>query len=336
MPSVSTHHFLAAMRGAQLKGWSRQSLLAEAGMKDNFDYAGEQRFSIDQMTRLTRTIWRVLDDEFMGFTRTQSKPGTFAFCVKAMSKERTLRDALMTGSTFYSLVTDDIETEIIEHGDHAVIDIRFQHPELDPDYYFEDFWMVIWHRLASWFTGLRIPLQYVNFTQAKPPHSRELNYMFPGVLDFGTTSSQLAFDARHLELPISRSSREVDRFLARSPFYLLSIPGSEGMLHGTIVSMLTPEGNGVMTFPSIEEIAAQLGCSGGTLRRRLREESSSYSKIKDELRRNVAYKLLADESIPIEDVALAAGYSTASPFIRAFNQWSGTSPRQYRRKLRPR
>ena len=303
-------------------------------MRDDFDYSGEQRFTIHQMTRLTRTIWRVLNDEFMGFTRSSSKPGTFAFCVRAMSKERTLRDALKTGSTFYGLVTDDIETEILEQGDHAIIDIRFQRPELDPDYYFEDFWMVIWHRLASWLTGLRIPLQYVNFTQARPPHSPELNYMFPGVLDFGTPSSQLAFDARHLELPINRSAREVDRFLARSPFYILSIPGSEGMLHGTIVSMLTPEDNGALDFPSIEDIAGQLGCSGTTLRRRLGEESSSYSKIKDELRRNVAYKMLADQSLSIEEVALAAGYSTASPFIRAFNQWTGTSPLQYRQKIR--
>ena len=202
MPSVSTHHFLAAMRGAQLQGWSRQSLLAEAGMQDKFDYAGEQRFSIDQMTRITRTIWRVLDDEFMGFTKSPSKPGTFAFCVKAMSKERNLRDALMTGVAFYHLVTDDIETELIEQGDMAVIDIRFQYPERDPDYYFEDFWMVIWHRMASWLTGLRIPLQYVNFTQQRPRHSRELNYMFPGLLDFGAESSQLAFNARHLELSL--------------------------------------------------------------------------------------------------------------------------------------
>lgn len=334
MPSVSTHHFLAAMRGAQLSGWSRQSLLAEAGLKDSFDYSSNPRFSIDQMTRVTRTVWRVLDDEFMGFTKNPSKIGTFSFCVRSMRKERHLRNALLTGLEFYRLVTEDITTTLTEEGDRSIIDIRFTHPERDPDHYFEQFWMVIWHRLVSWLSGIRIPLQYVSFTQLRPDYAEELNYMFPGVLYFGSDSSRLVFDTKYLDLPISRSEREVNRFLARCPFQLLSIPGSDGMLHGTIVSMLTPDLNQPVRFPAIEELAAQLGFSETTLRRRLNEESSSYSRIKTELRRNVAFRLLAEPEISVEEIATIAGYSDPSAFIRAFKEWSGATPLQYRRGLK--
>ncbi len=172
MPTVSTHHFLSAMCGAQRRGWSREQLLEEAGFRKKIDISPEVRFSTHQMTRLTKAIWRVLDDEFMGFTRHPSKTGTFAFAVQAMAKEHNLESALLTGFRFYSLVTDDIVTQLLQQDDVAIIDIEFTDPELDAEHYFEHFWMVIWHRLLSWLSGIRIPLQYARFTEDEPAYKQ--------------------------------------------------------------------------------------------------------------------------------------------------------------------
>lgn len=333
MASVSTHHFLAVMRGAQLKGWSRQNLLLEAGIPDKVDYSGEQRFSIHQMTRLTRTIWRVLDDEFMGFTRQPCKTGAFSFALRTMRKSHNLQDALLTGFEFYRLLGDDIATELIVDGTTARIDIRFAHPEFDPQHYFEEFWMVIWHRLISWLSGVRIPLLQVRFRQQEPGYKKELYYMFPGKHAYGCASSQLEFDARYLALPLVRSEKETESFLARSPYNLLSIPGSDGTLQGEIMSLLTPENNEPLRFPDIEELASTLKVSGTTLRRRLQEESTNYTLIKTELRRQLAYRMLSDARIPIGKVAEAVGFSETSAFGRAFKEWSGFTPRQYRSTL---
>ena len=321
------------MRGAQLKGWSRQNLLLEAGMPADLDFSSAPRFSVHQMTRLTTAIWRVLDDEFMGFTRNTCKTGSFAFAVHAMRKAHNLEDALITGFQFYSLVTDDIRTELVYEDDDAIIDILFTDPELDIDHYFEEFWMVIWHRLASWLTGIRIPLSRVWFSQEDPGYKGELGYMFPGVHTFGTTNSQLCFDRGYLALPIIRSKKEVDHFLARSPYHLMSIPGSDGTLRGSITSMLTPEANQPLHFPSIEEVAEKIQIPVGTLRRRLSEESSSYTLIKTELRRNMAFKLLAADEQSINQVAASVGFTESSSFVRAFKEWSGMTPLQYRRRL---
>lgn len=321
------------MRGAQLKGWSRQNLLLEAGIREPIDFSSKPRLTPYQMTRLSKTIWRVLEDEFMGFTKSPSKPGTFAFAVSSMRKEPNLRAALLTGLQFYSLVTEDIVTTLVEEDNNAVIDIHFAFPDLDLDHYFEEFWMVIWHRLASWLTGIRIPLKSISFSQDNPAYKEELGYMFPGIQSYGAETSQLHFDSRYLALPIIRSSSEVDSFLGRSPYQLMSIPGSDGTLYGSIMSLLQPENDEPLSFPSLNEVAKQLGMAEGTLRRRLLEESSNYSQIKTELRRNLAYKLLSEGDTSIGDIADAVGFTESSSFIRAFKDWSGITPLQYKQRI---
>ena len=333
MATVSGHHVLTGVRGAVRQGHSLEELLVEAGIAPDSVSASGSRVSDYQMTRLFRLIWRKLDDEFMGFTPTPCKPGAFSFAVNTIRASHNLRSALLTGFQFYNLITDDICTELIETGDSAIIDIRFARPELDEDYFFQEFWMVIWHRLASWLTGIRIPLTEVNFALVDHRYKKELSYMFPCTHSFGAETNQLVFDANYLSLPLIRSEKQVSNFLARSPFNLMSIPGSDHTLQGRIVAMLTPPRDAPLELPSIEILAARLDTSPTTLRRQLRAEATNYKRIKDDLRRDAALKKLAEERLPIYSVAKAVGFSESSAFIRAFKGWTGMTPLQYCKSL---
>ncbi len=42
---------------------------------------------------------------------------------------------------------------------------------------------------------------------------------------------------------------------------------------------------------------------------------------------------LEQRQLPLTEVALLLGYSELSAFTRAFNRWSGVSPRTYRQSL---
>jgi AraC-like DNA-binding protein len=333
MATVSGHHVLTGLRGAQRQGHSREALLKEAGIDpQSVDTAGS-RVSDYQMTRLFKLIWKELNDEFMGFTATPCKPGAFSFAVNTIRSSHNLRSALLTGFQFYNLMTDDISTELLEEGDSAIIDISFARPELDADYFFQEFWMVIWHRLASWLTGIRIPLAGVNFALVDHQYRKELNYMFPCPHVFGTDTNQLIFDSNYLSLPLIRSEKQVSNFLARSPFNLMSIPGSDHTLQGRIVGMLTPPRNAPLELPTIEVLAERLDTSPTSLRRHLAAEATNYKTIKDDLRRDTALKKLAEERLPIYSVAKILGFSESSAFIRAFKGWTGMTPLQYCKSL---
>ena len=85
----------------------------------------------------------------------------------------------------------------------------------------------------------------------------------------------------------------------------------------------------LQTDPGIDSVAAALAYSRRTLTRRLREEGSSFLKIKDQLRRTLALQLLATTQLPMGTIAARVGFADLSTFHRVFKKWTGTTPQGY-------
>ena len=83
-------------------------------------------------------------------------------------------------------------------------------------------------------------------------------------------------------------------------------------------------------LPDIKEVAFKLHMSESTLRRRLKEESSSYRIICDEVRDILAKKYLTTTNLTISDIAMLLNYSEAASFRRAFVRWNKVTPNDYR------
>ncbi len=80
-----------------------------------------------------------------------------------------------------------------------------------------------------------------------------------------------------------------------------------------------------------EDAIAQKHCvSVRTLRRRLKDESTSYQAILDNIRRDKAQVYLENKSLSIYEVAMQLGYAEHSAFSAAFKRWFGVSPQSYR------
>ena len=83
-------------------------------------------------------------------------------------------------------------------------------------------------------------------------------------------------------------------------------------------------------LPDIKEVAFKLHTSESTLRRRLKDESSSYRIICDEVRDVLAKKYLTTTNLTITDIAMLLNYSEAASFRRAFIRWNKVTPNDYR------
>ena len=59
-------------------------------------------------------------------------------------------------------------------------------------------------------------------------------------------------------------------------------------------------------------------------------EGAGFQQIKDELRRDAAIEYLLHTPLPLLDIANRVGFSEASTFHRAFKQWTGVAPGEYR------
>ena len=73
-----------------------------------------------------------------------------------------------------------------------------------------------------------------------------------------------------------------------------------------------------------------MAISSRTLRRKLDTENTSFRAVVEEERKQMAFQLLTDSDMKIDELAAHLGYTDTSSFTRAFRRWSDCSPRDYR------
>lgn len=78
------------------------------------------------------------------------------------------------------------------------------------------------------------------------------------------------------------------------------------------------------------EVAVALGMSVASLRRRLGEAGLQFRDVRARFQNSVAQAALEDGS-SIADIAESLGFSDGRSFARAFRQWNGVAPGDYRR-----
>jgi AraC-like DNA-binding protein len=270
----------------------------------------------------------------MGFTQNNCKVGLFATMAELVSHCSTLGELLAKAVSFYNLVSSDIPMQLSQAEGNAVLSFTMNQPQLDPEHFMTEFWLVIWHRFPSWYIGEPIRLRGTHFTFKSPTHRSELQIMFPGQLHFKRSANRLIFDAQYLDKPLVRSDQELQTYLQNAPADVMTIPGSDSTLEAQIERMIAQRHPDRLVFAPIHELAKELGVSSQTLHRRLKESATSYQKIKDNLRREVATHKLVHEHMSVEKVSTIVGFSEPRSFTRAFKHWTGLSPREYVRQQR--
>jgi AraC-like DNA-binding protein len=86
--------------------------------------------------------------------------------------------------------------------------------------------------------------------------------------------------------------------------------------------------------PDILRVAATMETSVRTLQRRLRAAGLTYSQVLQRARRAAAQRMLIDGTAAIGEIARTLGYSDPAHFTRAFQRWTGSTPRDFRDRSR--
>lgn len=84
------------------------------------------------------------------------------------------------------------------------------------------------------------------------------------------------------------------------------------------------------SVPDLETIASALGVSERAMQRELQTEGTTFRKVVDDLRKDLAAEYLADGQHSIADVSFLLGFSEPSVLHRYFRRWYGVTPLTYR------
>ena len=77
---------------------------------------------------------------------------------------------------------------------------------------------------------------------------------------------------------------------------------------------------------SMTNIASKLAISSRTLQRRLSEEGTTFQKVLDELREELARHYLSATDYTSTEISFLLGYEEPNSFFRAFRAWTGQTP----------
>ncbi len=89
-------------------------------------------------------------------------------------------------------------------------------------------------------------------------------------------------------------------------------------------------------FPSLENAASELGMSGRTMRRKLKDDGTSYQQELDFVRQKFAREYFARGGDSVTELAHLLGFADSSAFAKAFRRWTDMSPKEYMASIQSR
>ncbi|HVJ91041.1 MAG TPA: AraC family transcriptional regulator [Labilithrix sp.] len=191
-------------------------------------------------------------------------------------------------------------------------------------------WFVLAARRA---TGVDIRPLRVMFEHPKPANTAEHDRIFATEIVFDADATGIFFSKETLALPTADGGdRELVQLLERHAKSLLARLPPRGTFSSRVRAAMTPllAGGDV----TIERVASQLGSSPRSVQRKLHEEATSFQRMLDDLRKEVATAYLKDRVHSIAEIALLLGFSDQTAFHRAFVRWTGRTPGDVRRGVR--
>ncbi|MFI6390827.1 AraC family transcriptional regulator ligand-binding domain-containing protein [Nonomuraea sp. NPDC050540] len=282
----------------------------------------------DQAVNVMRNLWHVTGDELLRLGPRPVLPGTFRMIALALIHAPDLRAALERLVEFAAITTGYTRSRFVVDGSTARIEITAETrtPPLAAE-----IMLSLVHRFPAWLIAHRIALTGLELPFPEPDYSSEYTPIFGRTPDFDAPAAALSFDARRLSAPIVRDERELLSYIRRSPADLL-LHRDYGTTTADRVRNVIERGD-MTNWARAEDVAARLSVSVQHMRRLLRQEGTSFNRIREELLRDLALDSLRRGGETIDALSYRLGFSEPSAFRRAFTRWFGRPPGEYRHNL---
>ena len=326
--TISIVHVHRVLLGARRRAVDVDGLLARAGISPALLGSPLSRVTRDQYARLLAGLRHRLRDELWGLCPTPLPVGSFTQGCRLMLGGRTLGGALGLGLRHYRLLLRDLVPRLTVQAGVAHLSVAPRVPVDLALAYAQRTFIFFTYGLASWLVARRLPLLGLEYPAVVAAEFPDAGEVMRAPVRGTPGGAGWYVDARWLELPVVQTEESLAEFLQHAPANLLVRYRESSSTTERIRRILRGHLAGEM--PSLEDIGRALAMTPQTLRRRLREEGQGYRGIKEGLRRDAAIEYLARPELTLPEIAERLGFSESSTFQRAFKQWTGVAPGEYR------
>ena len=248
---------------------------------------------------------------------------------RAVGSAHTLGTALQQMCTYFDLLQDLTELRLIHEGEFVALSYRILDPTIWPRH--QDAIYTLAMKARIMFSARGFPEDDAEIFLESPDRrkAQQLERASGLTCHPGAETNMIRFPAKHLRLPMNLEEPfEPPKIngLTRSLTEKKRARPIEEKVRATVYSRL---GRGAVNQSFV---AAELGLSDRTLRRRLAADNTSFQALVDECRiRQAVLEITRTNSVSISEIALRLGYSEHSTFSRAFSRCMGVPPQAYLR-----
>ncbi len=250
---------------------------------------------------------------------------------QAMRRAPTLGQSLRVAADSFAVLQRQSSLTLSVADGEAVLAYRVLDPAIWPRRQDAELTLAVFLgliRLAAGSRGCCIELEFEH-----GPHQEQA--LGPGSLcqvSHECDANRILFPARYLDLPMPQADPERFRSLAHTLRDAVCHSEREQALPHRVRTLIY--GSFGKRAPCQARIAAELGMSERSLRRRLDAAGAPYSALLAECRARQARHRLATLDVTLAELALELGYSEQSAFERAFRAQTGETPARYRSKVK--
>lgn len=192
-----------------------------------------------------------------------------------------------------------------------------------------EFIIAAWVRAGRVAVGIDWSPMEVRFVHPAPSETGEHSRFFRCPVQFGVGENSLVISRSLMDTPCVRADASLLAVLDRYASDRLG-PNTAtfaGQVRAALSENIQKGGLGA------EQVARRFKMSVRTFNRMLAAEGTTYRKLSDQLRHELAARYLRDRRVSIMEVAFLTGFSEISAFHRAFKRWAGQTPAEFRRTL---
>ena len=338
---------------AEAPGYARQSFLASAGQtfrrllelhgldalgiarKAGVDLAAMpapgERIAVDQIDAMLRVAIPLVGDPAFGLQAARCwHPSELGVLGYAWLSSSTLRTGLQRTVRYSRLIGERAFTEIEDtrQGFKVRVWAERGNPALVPlAAVFVDIALAVLFDMCRMNAGAALRPVAVTLRRRKPQVADAYGRFFGCPVRFGAEESAFVLSARDADRPLSSANRQLAATFDKMLTEELARLDKSDVVSRCRAAVLEHLSSGEATA---EETAKQLHMSPRTLQRKLAEANTTYLKLVDDARKDLALRYIEDPRRSVTDITFSLGFSQPSAFTRAFRRWTGRSPSDYR------
>lgn len=331
MPTHTTIATAARLveRTLQDYGCDVDALFREAGVQRSSLRDPDMRLPVGVTQKLWRLAVEATGDACFGLSVAEHmQPAALHGLGFSWLASDTLHDALKRLIRYQRVISTVARFALEDADDKVLLQVEVGHPGAAMEPSTIDTAMAVFVRLCCLAYGTSFNLCGVSMCRERPDCGERLETFFAAPIQYGAERNLLCFDRRMLSEPLPYANPQLARANDQVVIdYLKRFDrGSLTMRVRARLIELLPRGQ-----PSQHEVAQSLHMSARNLQRKLHSEGTSFRKLLDETRRELAVQYIRETHRTIGEITFLLGFSEPSNFTRAFRRWTGISPHEFRR-----